>query len=164
MFLDSSVQACPEIVLVVVYCFSRVINARESSLENNVISGEIMMKKILDKNRVIDAPEMSVVGTVSFQRRLAMTLRNLPEPKSRRALRIDVQMTLLAFKGMIILPNGYPYPRETIDSVLGDESGGQISKFLNMENKPSSITFPRLQIFYCYVEILWPHLAAHIMK
>ncbi len=52
-----------------------------------------------EKDRVIHLPWMHIVGTESFQRRLAMTLRNLPEPKSRRELRVEVQLRINAFKG-----------------------------------------------------------------
>ncbi len=123
-----------------------------------------------EKDIVIHLPPMSVVGTESFQRRLAMTLRNLPEPKSRRALRWEVQLRITAFEGRIILSNGYPYPRQCLDSVMGHESGRQISMFLEMENEdvprytPNSLTFPRLLALYCYVAIRWPHLAEHIVK
>ncbi len=128
-----------------------------------------MMKKTIDKNRVINAPEMSVVGTESFQRRLAITLSNLLETKSRRELRWEAQKYIVEFKGKIVLSNGYPYPRMAIDSVLGHESARQISMFLEMKDgapryKPSSLTFPRLQALYCYVAIRWPHLAEHIIK
>ncbi|MES9861138.1 MAG: hypothetical protein ABW157_13540 [Candidatus Thiodiazotropha sp. LLP2] len=126
------------------------------------------MNKI-EKDRVINLPPMSVVATEPFQRRLAMTLRNLPEAASRRVLRTDVQMRILRFKGKIVMANGYPYPRRDLDIVLGHESARQISMFLEMRDgkpryKPSTMTYPRLLALYCWVAIRWPYLAEHIVK
>ena len=124
---------------------------------------------ILEKNRVINLPSWDVVEKDSFQRRLAITLRNLPEPKSRRELRVEVQNKIVSFKGKITFPCGYMYDRRNVDNVMGHESGRQLSMILEMKDgapryKPSNLTYPRLLALYCYVAIRWPHLAEHIVK
>lgn len=124
---------------------------------------------IFEKDRVIRLPSWDVIAKTSFQCRLAMTLRNLPEPMSRRELRVEAQHKIVSFKGKIIFPCGYMYDRRNVDNVLGHESGRQISMFLEMKDgapryKPSNLTHPRLMALYCYVAIRWSHLAEHIVK
>ena len=121
------------------------------------------------KDRVIDLPAPSVVGSGPFQKRLAITLNNLPDSKSRRELLIEVPRTIIQFEGKIRLSNGLLYPRRDVDSVMGHESGRQISMFKTLVNgelryKPRPETHPRLLALYFYVAIRWPHIAGHIVK
>lgn len=133
--------------------------------------------KIREKNWVIKLPSIKIVQKTSFQNRLAMALNNLPVPKSRRRLMVEVPVTIIAFKGKILLPiphkNGsviyIPYPRRDVDNVMGHESGRQISMFKTLINgelryKPRPETYPRLLALYCYIAIKWPHIAEHIVK
>lgn len=122
-----------------------------------------------EKDRIVHLPSIYVVSGAPFQNRLAIALRNLPEPRSRRQLHVEVPQTIIQFKGKILLPNGYVYPRDDVDSVMGHESGRQISMFLEMKHGkpryiPRTITFPRLTALYAYVAIKWPHIAEHIVK
>ncbi|MGH1439770.1 MAG: hypothetical protein ACRBBR_06640 [Cellvibrionaceae bacterium] len=125
--------------------------------------------KTKDKDRVIQAPSMTVVNSTSFQNRLAMTLKSLPEKHSRRQFVIEVPRAIINFKGKILLPNGCVYPRLEVDRIMGHESGRQISMFLEMKEgelryRPKTLTYPRLQALYLYVAIKWPHIAEHIVK
>lgn len=128
-----------------------------------------MIENTQEKDRVIDLPAMYNVGSQSFQRRLAIALTNLPQPKSRRQIRVEAQLRIVGFKGKILMSNGRPYDRIHVDNVLGHESARQISMFLEMKDgkpryQPSSLTYPRLLALYCYVAICWPHLAKRIVK
>lgn len=124
--------------------------------------------KLREKNRVIELPCSKIVGSEPFQKRLAIVLANLPDPKSRRDLFVEVPRTIINFKGTILLSNGMPYPRHNVDSCMGHESGRQISMFMELVDgelryKPRTLTFPRLLALYTYVAIKWPLIAAHIV-
>lgn len=127
------------------------------------------MKSYTQKGRTIYLPAKEIIARGSVQKRLAIALENLPEPKSRRRLVIEVPRTILRFEGRILLPNGMPYPRHDVDRVMGHESGRQLSMFMTLINgelryKPRPETLPRLVALYCYVDIEWPHIAGHIIK
>lgn len=124
---------------------------------------------MLQKNRVIRLPDMATAASEPFQRRLAIAMNNLPIRLSRRELLVEIPRTIMQFEGGIFLSNGMIYPRREVDSVMGHESGRQLSMFMTLINgelryKPRPETLPRLLALYCYVAIKWSHIAEHIIK
>ncbi|ODS23042.1 hypothetical protein AB835_10850 [Candidatus Endobugula sertula] len=117
----------------------------------------------------IHLPLLTPINAPVVQNRLAIVLRNLPAPKSRRELVIHVPRTICEYEGRIFLANGYLYPRDDVDSVMGHESGRQISMMIEMKDgalryPARTMTYPRLLALYCYIAIQWPDIAKDIVK